>query len=179
MNLQILWDFRQFLRIGRSDYRRGRYTQKPCHLRTRISHLPHRSPSGERKSSRSVSFLNIFVPAILRPITWCNVPGHRVLAVSAKSISRQFIRICQIYSDRTSPIPHSILTPPKSEVLSIYSIIRPPPINLRLVRSAPRAVWYPLPAHTHTLRCPMQHLGDGRYRVCLYCNGCRDQQHGL
>jgi hypothetical protein len=31
MNLQILWEFMQFLRIGRSDYRPCRYTQKPCH----------------------------------------------------------------------------------------------------------------------------------------------------
>ena len=42
MNLQVLLEFRQLLRIGRPNYRRCRYTQKPRHLRTRVSHLPHR-----------------------------------------------------------------------------------------------------------------------------------------
>ena len=88
MNLQILLEFRQFLRIGRSDYRRCRYTQKPCLLRTRIFHLPHRPPGEERKSSRSVSFLNIFVPAIPRPITWCNVPGASAIAMAIRKKER-------------------------------------------------------------------------------------------
>ena len=75
VELWLAINFRQILRIGRPNDGRSGHGKETGKLRSREHLEVHISRHVMKKSCRSFLFLNIFLPSIPRPMTWCKIPG--------------------------------------------------------------------------------------------------------